>query len=252
MTFKVIKYKYQCVNGDWFETDGYVETKPTTCPDDHAVDTDKILEIDRISRDTTYIKDDSGKTSGFYMCKGHTFGVTGATGTISHYDVIDPDFDQEVFSMHFTPSQDNVGDEISIDVNPNFLIGTITAPVSVDDVELNVSRSVAFAMQKGFKCNLYDKGNDISQDVGRVKSIDKVNNKITVTAPSQNVFLTGTLVRLTVPRVDGIHFATDQRIDLGENRTGGTFSKAGTRGRITYVNKTGGDKTLSFYVQHTY
>ena len=243
------KYKYQCANNDWFTTE-YLDRAPTLCPDSHSIESNKIYVISQVLRNSVYINDDSGQTQGYYFCKGHQFDCNSTQDSETHYNISDGNFDQEVFSMHFLPTSSNIGDAFSIHVNPDTAIGTLMAEATIGSSTFNVSPTVIVHMVKGFLCSLNNSGT--IEDVGRVTAIDSDNNTITVENALSQTFPSGSVVRLTVPRVLDMPIVSTNRIDLGENRTGGTFSKAGTIGRITYVNKTGGTKKFSFYVQQTY
>ena len=180
---------------------------------------------------------------GFTKCVGYTLDIPNAT--LNHSIDITFDYDIELYFGSYFDGVDHVGNKIIMEVNPNTVIGFVTAPVNIGDTVINVNDTVIDNIIIGSTIN-------IGEDLGICVSKDEANNQITVKNPSLSSYAAGTLVDMTISIAD-INLSgsnTHVKVEAGLN----TMSvKKGYVIRLKYFNNTGiSSKKFDFQLSYDY
>ena len=245
-------YKIFCNTDNKYE---YIwsEEEPTICPvnNSHSVDLNSISIVHEVGTNIVTIKEENIPTGGNYMCE--CFQILAATGpNVNTSEDYTWPFPINVLEIKIAPREENAGDDVSLCVAPQTIVGAITAPASSSATEIYVTQTVIDNMMVGYHCHLFDGVNQ--DDCGRIVSIDKINNKITVETPTVNSFspLSPTYVQMTVHVINSYVFGPPQVYAVGDGKIGGSYVPANTTVRVTYRNKTAQPKTLSAQLDYLY
>lgn len=231
----------------------WAETAPTTCPNDtaHTVDANSLTVVGR--RDVPLVTIQDG-VQGYYQSGSIRVPIPATTpGDIYNHDVTFP-FSMWLWTCEFDGLTDAVGDEFSIIIAPNSMIGVLTAPASIGDTVLNVYSTV-------FTCGYVTHGVDLTitdgtntQSLGRVVTFDQTAGTITMETALTNNYSPGIsqiLLNLNIVRkqfigVDGKTYRYGKK---------GFATRAIPQGsvmRFQYVNNNGLAKTLNFDLEYNY
>ncbi len=151
-----------------------------------------------------------------------------------------------LLSASFQQHSDLEGDSVEFQVAPNTVIGTLTASVAVNDTELSVSQTVIDNAQVGYFIKID------SEDFGRVISIDKDNNKITIENAATTTHSSGAYVLQTVKMLIKSPLDKAGPVILGESKIGGSYIPANTILRTIYYNDLNTAKKFRFYLEYLY
>lgn len=257
MSRVVIKYRVTCLNGDGNVETDFLEELPTVCPLDanHGIDTDSIVEIDRIAENISINKDDDSGTNGIFLDEGYDIAIAsdGNPGNITTYD-ISYDWNIIIKSVYFDIRTENLGDVVNVYTNPT-TIGATTSITSIGSTEIDVSQNVIDNIILGFLILLKD--NSTEECIGQCKVIDTINNKITITSrhgsPGNTIeYPIGSEVIMAVPRTLNHKFVITGRDTLGQDHVGGSFFPVGSVARINYINNGTVAKEFNIKVQSSF
>jgi hypothetical protein len=171
--------------------------------------------------------------------------AAGDTGTV---DWIFP-LVTSMYSFKFLFNNDNIGDTISIYANPDTTLGLITSNVNVGDTVIGAPAGLMLYGWPGFHLNITDGVNN--DHLGIIKSMDRINNTVTVELPAEHSFSsTNTLVKMTIRVCDEMLISGTGYLPFGEDVIGGSGLPAGTKARFIYKNNSvsGDPKTLCVYL----
>ena len=143
-------------------------------------------------------------------------------------------------------STDMVGDEVSIEVSPNTLIGAVALPVNIGDDIIYVSPTVLENIKRGYYLNLYPSGTEL----GRVVEVNA--NNIKLDKPVTSNISPGTYLSMTVKLIPYLFFSMPHVIDIGKNIPTGNRVPKNVKIRIKYKNNNGIAKKVSFFIEYLY
>ena len=249
------KYRLYCNTDSTYE---YIwsETEPTTCPTNtaHTIDANQTAIIERREPNTITIKEETTPTNGYYRFQGYNESIP-ASNPIGNVTVTDLSWEYPVSILDgwFFTSEKQKDDRVDVVIGENTIIGTITANVTTNDTDINVSSTVMDNIQIGWDVNLFD--GITSEDLGRTLSKDTANSIITVETAATNNFnvASPTYVRASVKTIDCLHLnVTNVRYAFAEKKLGGRYVPKDTVVRIKYKNNEGNAKNFVFNIEYLY
>ena len=252
MTTKWIKWRIYCeTEATW--TEGIVnETAgiPTNCftNSGHTVNTNSQQILEELSDYTVTITEESTPTGGHF--KSNSIKMVCPVGASQH------DFSYphpiSVLSITIVTTSDHTGDTFENIVAPNTTIGSITSDITASDTVINVSQTVMDNSKVGYYINVTDGTNN--DTLGRVLSLDTVNNTLTMETAAVNGFLasTPTIVQLTVKNIDNYIIGEPSRYEIGKDKIGGSYVPANTVIRVDYTNNGGSSKDFYAIIEYLY
>ena len=148
-------------------------------------------------------------------------------------------------------NEEMVGDNISIEIGPNTLIGALTQSLNIGDSSIYVSPTVIENIKKGYYISMYDLDGD-GIDIGQVISIDDTNSCLTLVSPSSVSINAGSYLAMMAKIVPYLYFHDINDIDIGKQIPTGQRIPKGIPIRIHYKNDTLIGKKISFFIEYLY
>jgi hypothetical protein len=225
----------------------YVDTPPTTCPNNtaHTIDPTQTAVFQTINMsNVTVFEKENGYFQATSIC--HTIPSTVTPPEVTIYDQSWP---CDIYLMSTTIYLDDksVGDTFDIICAPDTPVGTLIDDVDVSGNTLHVSSTVSSHVTRGMHVSLSDGVN--KNDLGRITSTDIEKSLITVETATENGFSIGTLVLMNVHTVYNFGVCTamisPNGITFGNRPLNGKIVPANTTIRLTYTNSTGTGKVIS-------
>ena len=243
---KLWKYNAWCVEDQAYYAI-WAEKPPTVCPDnsEHAIDANKTQILDLIKGETIEAKireqDDESTTKGRYLAR--TLDVDDIPASVGWHkrEFVFP-IDLDLLSAEWANKAEMEGDKVKVHAGPAAL-GPIAADVAagVNVIPLSAGAIVALdAKGPGYGLELDDGVN--REDLGHITAIDTVANTVTTEKVTANAFAaaTPTLAETFWPMVPCGTFYGTHRVQIGEEKIGGSFLATGKKVRIWYYNNDGG------------
>lgn len=235
----------------------YIETwtfsKPEICPNDsrHLIEHEKTKQLDSKTlytdrAPTVYIAAKSWHdTNGYYMYQGYkchdiSYGI--------HVHDFTVPVKRCVYGLKLNIKNENIGDEISIIINPETLIGMTTSPYSQSTTNLHVSESIVKNVIPGFYIRSPTTNNVLVTDV------DQTNNTLTIETPWGEDLASGTPLYLNMYMVKDFHLDVVNIQKVGYGTMSGKVFPRGSTIRVIYKNNTeiSTPKEFTFNCEYTY
>ena len=150
----------------------------------------------------------------------------------------------------------NIGDQLSLAVAPDTIIGytlsTATAGTNVISVSDTVLNNIARGSEIGFS-SIDGNGNPIKEYPGRVTLIDKINKTVTMENNLVNTYQglgangPQTMVLLTLFPIRKITFDSTERLIIGAKGLKPKLIPANTLLNVIYYDNTPGPEALKLY-----
>ncbi len=244
----VYKYKIYCQTEAVF-VEGFGTDVPTTCYNNntHTINSSSVQLLETISQSAVSIKEDKVDIGRNVYVKPIEFINVEAGTTETQYCTFP--LVTSMYSFKFLFNERNIGDRVSIYANPDTTLGLITANVSVGDTVIGAPPGLMLYGWPGFHLNITDGTNN--DHLGIIKSIDRVNNTVTVSEPAEHAFSsTNTVVKMTIRVCDEMLISGPGYLPIGEDVIGGSGLPAGTIARFSYTNNSvsGDPKLLCIYL----
>jgi len=228
---------------------------PTVCPNNntHEINEASITVIGTASEEAVVIKEEisaAGTTGGHYQATSIGLDITANTTAQADFTYPIP---IGPLSIEFMTKDIHEGDEISVTVAPNTIIGALTADVSSNVSGISVSNTVVENTFVGAFLDLFDGVNNNS--LNRIKEIYKNNNHIIMESPTVSSFsaTSPTYVRQSIKMMHNVEIGPAGRYMLGESKIGASYIPAETTIRLTYSNKsTDTDKRFTGIIENLY
>lgn len=227
---------------------------PVLGPNGEAIDTAKSRIIDHRGDDLVAVKQMNNET-GVLRQLTHIKLTANANQTITYEKTFDADIN--IISSMCVCTADLAGDTISVLIEPNTTIGTLTAPASTGNTVLTVSQTVIDNCQPLYRVRLASVLNPsgVFEDVGIITNFDEINMTITVKTPLVGNWPAGTtLVQITPVYVDNVEFAPiDWVQETGKDKIGVSFLAKGRK--IVFIYKNNNmlvAHTLNIYISFFY
>jgi len=189
-------------------------------------------------------------TQGLYTAKSLIIDISAGT-TEKIIDFVWP-FDIAIMSGTLGVSEDMVGDDFSVDIGPNTLIGALIAPLSVGDTSIYVSPTVIDNIKKGFYFGLYNGGGSTGVELGQVTNIDGPNSCITLDNPVDVSANPGTYVAMCAKLIPNLYIHTTNVVEIGKDLPTGQRIPKNLPVRVHYNNNNGVSKKISFFIEYLY
>ena len=223
----------------------------TTCPlgiSGHTL-IDKVF-LGKISQMAKTIIDDTSDTNGNYRAIGFDYNVN--PGPDTDYQVLGDEsysYNVRVKAITINPGAENIGDTFSFVSARNTPVGALTADVS-SGVILNVSDTVLVNINVGFEVTLQT--GTTEQNLGECITIDSVAKTITVQNAVTSLFPAGSVVMITIKRIENLKITSDRLITFGGHNSNSTLAPAGLKGTVLYKNSTNVAKQFSVFAEISY
>lgn len=229
-------------------------TQPTVCPSNpsgHTIDASQTTSVEQRDPNRVQLEEELVSTQGIYRYRGYKSTIAASTpGTVETIDVSWPDHPITLLNGSFDALANQVGDELSVVVAPQQIIGALTADPAGN--VLSVSPTVLENMYVGFEVYLYDGVN--LDHCGICTNVDKLNATITVKTAPVHTFsaATPTYVMMSVYVIESLHIGSPQTYQFARKKNGGKAIPAGVTIRIMYTNNDGLAKDLHYNLEYMY
>jgi len=147
-------------------------------------------------------------------------------------------------------SEEMIGDEMSIHIAPNTLVGAITQPLNIGDTSIYVSETVLQNVKRGYYVGLYQPGDD-GVEIGGVISIDSTNGCLEI-EPSSIEASAGSYLAMCIQISPYMYFHSLDTLEIGKQMPTAQRIPADTAIRIYYKNNNLVAKKASFFVEYLY
>lgn len=186
------------------------------------------------------------KTNGAFKTVGKTFTAT--KNTITTHDLSFP-YDVEVLAGGILFAGLNPGDNVSMVVAPDTVVGTITASEAVGQTDISVSATVTANMKPGRYVKFASHTTEYS-----VTDVDAAAGTISISPTLADALSANDLVKMSVKMVDCLHVDDIQFCcEFGQSKIGASYIAAGTTIRVVYDNQSAtDDATVRFYFEVLY
>lgn len=242
------QYIVPCVDEGIGITTGFVDSVPTVCPhnNQHTIEPTGIRVVATLGQKTVTV-DQGGLTTGGYF-RTDFYSMTATANSVTTKDITYP-YNVNVFLAGYRPTTDNTGDSLDIIAVPNTPCARTGQDITAGVNSFYLS-PVYTTISAGFSINITDGVN--TDDLGEVISIDLVTGVATFTVPTIHAFASGSLLKLSVPRIRNFKFVNNDSVVLGKNKVVASGWPAGKVIRITYTNNSSVDKEFNFYFEIGY
>jgi hypothetical protein len=203
----------------------------------------EVMQVKVVAEQPKYIE--SGNVTQEFFCAETILVDVSANDTLKVVDISWP-FNISLKSGTIHVNDAMIGDELSIEIAPNTVIGAITSNLNVGDTSINVNSTVIQNIKYGFYTGLYPSNHEI----GRVTSVG--SNYITFAPGSDVSANAGSPIYMCSKVVPYVYFNAACPIDIGKTLTTANRIPKGTKVRIKYKNNTSTAKKVSFFVEYLY
>lgn len=139
-----------------------------------------------------------------------------------------------------------IGDEMSVKIAPNTIVGALISNLNVDDTSIYVSPTVIKNVKYGQYIGLPQQ----NKELGRVISLG--SNYLTFTPASDVSANAGSYVGMCAKIIPYVYFNVTGKIEIGKTVTTANRIPANTKILIEYTNNTGTAKKVSFFIEYLY
>lgn len=256
MTSETVKvWQVKCIAENAMITT-YSPTMPTLCPNDHpdrSIDPLFTIQVGEYKQDLITVQN---SVPGVFQLKTFQINVpSGSPGDISTHDLSWP-MDVYIWRTIFVPSASNVGDSLYVTIDPDRIIGDLTASAAIGDTELIVSSTVfTFPyLVKGVLCKLTDPLNPGNINIpSRIIGFDKDSFKIKLEHPLTAPLGLGTFVIVNMVLVDTLLISqTIYPYITGAKGFSANRIPPNAIMRFFYTNGDGSAKTLNIDFEYNY
>lgn len=248
----VFQYRVYCIEENTFVTLWSIE-EPTICPNEHAdrtIDPSQTVIIDNVATNTVITKE---PTTGQFQHTTRTIVVpSGYPGDVSVHNYTWP-MDLEIWKTELFATSENIGDEITLTVAPNTIVGQLTSTGNIGDTVLNVTSTAVTndLIVRGVEVELDN--TFYTEDLGRVVAYDATANTITVENAITMPFVAGSMVKLNLRMVkDAVLHRVERVHRIGEKGFKAKTLPANTIVEAKYKNNDGLAKSIVFVVEYYY
>lgn len=242
-------YKLTCTTEDKdFVLQSY--TVPTECPVDSGHTIGTVVPV-MCYEHTVQVADEVIRT-GRNLCFDNRKLSVAAGPDVDTTENVSFVTDASITSVSYVLEATHADDLLTVEIDPELKVGTITSDVSITDTVINVSAGVVSRCKVGYYLTLED--SPTKEELGRIVAIDKTALTVTVENGATNAFTVAgaTEVKVTRRVMNNYVLAGTGNFKHG-TLTFATLSvpKDGTL-RIIYTNKSGSTKDFVFTYEYMY
>lgn len=161
-------------------------------------------------------------------------------------------YDIALMSGTLGVSEDMIGDDFTIDIGPNTLVGALIAPLNVGDTSIYVSPTVLENIKKGFYVGLYNLSGDTGVEISQVIEKNDANSSLTLKAPSDVSANAGSYIAMCAKLIPNLYLHSIDKIEIGKDLPTGQRIPKNLPVRVHYHNNNGVAKKISFFVEYLY
>jgi len=143
-------------------------------------------------------------------------------------------------------SDEMIGDEMSVKIAPDTIIGVITSSIAVGDTSVNVSPTVIQNIKYGQYAGLPHLG----KELGRVITVG--TDYLEFESPFDVSANAGSYIGMCAKIIPYLYFNNTRSIEIGKTVTTANRIPKNTIVRVEYKNNNGLAKKLSFFVEYLY
>ena len=188
-------------------------------------------------------------TQGMYAAQSLIIDVS--TGEAEKVTYFSWPYDIALMSGTLGVAENMVGDNFSVDVGPNTLIGILTAPLNVGDTSINVSSTVFENLKRGYYFGLYIPGN-LGVELGQVLDLNEEKGYITLVDPVDVSSIAGFPVAMCAKIIPNLYLHDMSKVEIGKQIPTGQRIPANLPIKVTYKNNNLVAKKISFFVEYLY
>ena len=143
-------------------------------------------------------------------------------------------------------SDDMIGDEITIKIAPNTLVGALISNMNVGDTSILVSPTVIQNIKYGQYVGLYS----TQHELGRVINIG--SNYLTITPAADISANAGSPIAMCAKIIPYAFLSAPGIVEIGKTISTANRIPANTKIRVQYTNNSGTAKRVSFFIEYIY
>jgi predicted amino acid-binding ACT domain protein len=186
-----------------------------------------------IIKEVAIIEEEEGKeTGGRFRAEKMEVSVGASVGDYSN--TYSYPTDRALLAAEVDVATEWIGDEVSVHVSPDTIIGTLTSESAASATIHDVSQSVIDNIALGFIVSIN------GEDLGECIAIDTVNLKITTQTSLAASAPSSTPVKITIIMADHVPMTAAVSKIVGESKIGASHLPANTVVKVIYHNLTGG------------
>jgi hypothetical protein len=233
-TSTVQKYKIYCATEAKY-VEGWGSTEPTTCYNNttHTVNLSSVQTLETVNNSQVKVIEDGAAIARNVKIVSINFEnvAAGETQTKTYtFRIV-----TSMYSYKFATDDTNKGDEITIAIKPNTVLGLITANITAGNTVIYAPAAIFLYGWPGF--NVYASDGTNLDDLGEIISLDSVAGTMTVqTAAVHNFSSTNTVIMMTYFNMKSMKIGPPQMYAFGEDVIGGAAVPVGTVVHFSYKN----------------
>jgi hypothetical protein len=143
-------------------------------------------------------------------------------------------------------TEDMVGDEMTVEAAPNSVVGAIIQNVNIGDTSIYGSPTVMENAKRGYWCNIYPAGTEIS----RICTVEA--DHIGICPPATMNIAAGNYISVTPKIIPYVYFNSAGKLEIGKTLQMGQRVPKGEIIRIKYKNNNGLAKKISWFIEYLY
>jgi len=229
--------------------------KPVRCPNNpnHTIDASQTIKLDDApimlneetvaNRVTIDAKAYAG-TNGYYQCRGYEFEMLQGESNVTH-DIVMP-YTSCQYGISICAQESNVNDKLDIIVNPNTLVGVLTANASNGDSNIFVNQTVVQNVIPGFYLTVGDQSNYL------VTTVCPQSNAVQLEHALSNTTTAMTPLYVNAYIAKDLHICSTNPINIGYGGMGGKTLVKGSMVRVEYSNSNMQSKCLYVRTETNY
>ena len=221
---------------------GWGSSPPTICPNSqyHEIVAESVKEVKNYNDESIVSENSEGHFETTHIVMEIP---SGTPGDVTEHDVSWP-MDILLWRTLLTPTNDMIGDTITVAAAPETTVGVLMAPSSISDTTFNVSPTAVDPenMSRGFLITVDD---TVNKDVlGRCIAVDSGAGTITTDTAASYAFAAGTPIKISIYVIKDLQIVNTNTIYVGDKGFRGKLVPAGVILRVYYTNNSGTAKTL--------
>lgn len=249
MTTSINNYKIYCTSENTYVS-GWGPNPPTQCYSNntHSVNVNSVQLISSVVSNEVKIKEDTIPVSRNIRIVQIALENI-APGEEKIVDYVFP-INMSMYLFEYTTSEVNIPDELTIQANPNTVLGLIGGNIEIGSTTFIGPPALILYGVPGFYITITNGTN--TNILGEIINIDKATNIVTVDTPTENAFLAAnTLVKMTVMILNKLVIGQASNYKYGDAIIGGAAIPQGTLTRYIYKNNSVSGPPASLYLLFT-
>lgn len=248
MTKTYTQYVVPCITEGYGILTGFIDTVPTACPNNntHTIEPTGIRPVSRIAEKIVTINQDTITIGGYF--RTDFYSITAPANSVTTRDIAYP-YNVTVYLATYLGTPENIGDAISVYVAPNLTCGLLSTDIITGATSLTLSQ-VYSVLNQGFIASITDNVN--TDNLGEITRVDTTTNTIYFSAATTHDFTQGSIIKISIPRVQNCAFVNDATITLGSRKLESSGLPANAKMRFIYTNNSNVDKVFNFYLEIGY